>query len=148
MRWPPENEEVQGVLFGLVFGSIAASMLAATGEFGWPLAILIGAGLGLWGRFYVVRHRKGSGQDGANDDERDASTMTRPPKLTARPLAGDASRWEWYAMTLIPLLTVPVLLALDDLYVTLLALLGNSVLLRLLWKRLNSNPDDRGEIRS
>lgn len=44
-------------------------------------------------------------------------------------------------MIVIPLLTVPVLFALDNLILTFLGLLGNSLLLRFLWYRLTSNLD-------
>lgn len=42
-------------------------------------------------------------------------------------------------MTVIPLLTVPVLFAFENLFLTLLILLGNLILVRFLWKRLTSN---------
>lgn len=133
----------QGLFFGLGFGGIAAAMFGTIGQFGWPLAVLTGAGLGLWGGTSFAKNMTDSSNEDPEGHENESSGNIGPSQKAPRLHAASASRWEFYAMIVVPLLTVPVLLALGQLLVTFLVILGNSVLLRFLWKRLTSNQDYR-----
>jgi hypothetical protein len=116
-------------------------MFGTIGQFGWPLAVLTGTGLGLWGGVSFAKNMADSSNRRPKANESESSESIGPSHKAPRLHAGSASRWELYAMIVIPLLTVPVLFALDNLILTFLGLLGNSLLLRFLWYRLTSNLD-------
>jgi len=99
MNWSPRSKRTQGLLFGLAFGGVASTAFGATGEFGWPLAVLTGTFLGAWGGAIFTKELKASGDGGSK--------------------AIDTRRWEFYALTLVPLLTVPILFAVDSLLLTM-----------------------------
>jgi hypothetical protein len=127
MKWPPRSKRTQGLLFGLAFGGIASAAFGATGEFGWPLAVLTGASLGVWGGANFTKEVKASG-------DRDFKTI-------------DTRRWEFYALILVPLLTIPVLFAVDSLLLTMSVwlILAPSSLFLLRRLRTGRSPDHKEE---
>jgi hypothetical protein len=127
MKWPPRSKRTQGVLFGLAFGGIASTAFGATGEFGWPLAVLTGASLGVWGGVNVTKEVRALG-------DRESVTI-------------DTRRWEFYALTLVPLLTIPVLFAVDSLLLTMgvWLILAPSLLFLLRRLRTGRSPEHKEE---
>lgn len=127
MTWPPRSKRTQALLFGLAFGGIASTAFGVTGEFGWPLALLTGASLGVWGGTNFTKEVQASGDRGSK--------------------AVDTRRWEFYALTLVPLLTIPVLFAVDSLLLTMSVwvILAPSSLLLLRRIRTERAPDHKEE---
>jgi hypothetical protein len=132
MRWPPQSERVQGLVFGLGVMGIITVMLGVLGESGWMPGLVTGAGVGLVGGLYFANAMRepDEEQDGPVEQPND-----RPPAADDAPIF-DTKRWEFHALTTVPLLTVPVLFVVQSLVLTLsvvvlLALVSPTLLRRL-----------------
>lgn len=133
MRWPPQSARTQGLVFGLGVGVSITMMFGVLGEFGWMPGLLTGVCVGFVGAVYFTRAMRGPDEEQDGDEEQHMDRLM-PPADEASAL--DTRRWEFYALTAVPLLTVPVLFAVQNTLLTisvlLLLALSSGVLLRRL----------------
>jgi hypothetical protein len=134
MRWPPQSKRVQGLVFGLEVATIITVMMGVLGESGWMPGLVAGAGVGLVGGLYFANAMREpeEEQDGAVEQPND-----RPPAADDAPVF-DTKRWEFHALTTLPLLTVPVLFVVQSMLLTLGVLFLLALVPPLLLRRLRS----------
>jgi hypothetical protein len=141
MRWPPQSARVQGLVFGLGVFAIVALLLRVLGEFGWMPGLVTGALLGSVGGVYFANAMKSEGERTTSGPQQ--GTEGQPderlgPSLEPKSII-DTKRWEFFALTLVPLLTVPILFAVDSLALTLSVWFVLALASPFLLKRLKSH---------
>jgi hypothetical protein len=140
--WPPQSARVQGFFFGLGMGGFTTVMVGVIGQAGWMSGLVTGVLLGSVGGVYVANAMKSEGEQTTSDEQ--PGTEGQPDERL-RPSAEskseiDTKRWEFFALTLVPLLTVPILFAVDSLALTLSVLFVLALASPFLLRRLKSNP--------
>ena len=134
MRWPPQDAQTQGLFFGLGVGGFTTVMVGVIGGAGLMPGLVTGALLGLVGGIYFANATKES------EEEQDGAVKQPSEGLPAADAAPvfDTKRWEFHALTTIPLLTVPVLFIVQSMLLTFGVLFLVALVSPLLLRRLRS----------